>query len=94
VRIAVLEDGSAHANRTALLLRAAGHRVDVFSRGHAFLQDLRRETYQLIMLGRESAEVSGEEVLRTVRGPLALSTPILFLKRDAGADSACAREFV
>jgi DNA-binding response OmpR family regulator len=94
VRIAVLEDGSVHSSRAASLLRAAGHQVDVFSRGRAFLRDLRRETYQLIMLGRHSADVSGDEVLRTIRGPLALATPVLFLKPAAGADCAWAREFV
>jgi two-component system, OmpR family, response regulator RegX3 len=93
MRIALLEDDHEQAERAASLLQAAGHQINVFDRGRNLLRQLNGESYDLIMLDWEIPDVSGYEVLRTIRGPLKLSTPVLFLThRDAEDDVVQALE--
>jgi DNA-binding response OmpR family regulator len=93
LRIALLEDDIEQAERAASLLRAVGHQVNVFDRGRVLIKDLNAESYDLIMLDWEIPDVSGYEVLRAIRGPLALHTPVLFLThRDAEEDIVQALE--
>jgi two-component system, OmpR family, response regulator RegX3 len=93
MRIALLEDESEQADRAASLLKNAGHQVHVFGLGRALLRQLRSESFELIMLDWEIPDVSGVVVLRTIRGQMALRTPILFLThRDAEADVVDALE--
>jgi DNA-binding response OmpR family regulator len=93
LRIALLEDDIEQAERAASLLSDAGHQVNVFDRGKVLLKQLHGESYDLILLDWEIPDVSGYDVLRTIRGPLALQTPILFLtQRDAEEDVVQALE--
>jgi two-component system response regulator RegX3 len=93
LRIALLEDEIEQAERAASLLNSAGHQVNVFDLGRVLLKQLNSESYDLIMLDWEMPDVSGYEVLRTIRGRLALQTPILFLThRDAEEDVVRALE--
>lgn len=93
MRIALLEDECEHAERTMMLLRSAGHEVDAFRRGAALIRQLRGEPYDLIMLDWEIPDLSGFEVLETIRGPLAIAAPVVFLThRDAEADVVRALE--
>src|SRR5882724_6744477 len=93
LRIALLEDEIEQAERAAALLHAAGHHVTVFDRGRALIKQLNSESYDLILLDWEIPDVSGLEVLRAIRGPLALATPVLFLThRDAEEDVVQALE--
>lgn len=93
MRIALLEDELEHAERTTTLLRNAGHQVDAFRRGTALLKQLRGESYDLIVLDWEIPDLSGFEVLETIRGQLAIGAPVVFLThRDAEADVVRALE--
>jgi len=93
MRIALLEDDKEQAERTALLLHDAGHHVKVFSRGRLLLKQLNNETYDLVMLDWEMPDVSGYEVLQTIRRQLTLRTPVVFLThRDAEEDVVQALE--
>ena len=87
MRIALLEDDTEQAERTAALLHGAGHQVSVFGRGRLLLRQLSNETYDLIMLDWEIPDVSGYEVLQRIRGQPTPQTPILFLThRDTEED--------
>jgi len=93
MRIAFLEDDVHEADRFATLLRGAGHDVHVFGRGRGLLGDLRSESYELIVLDWELPDLSGYDVLKSIRGPLAIGTPVLFLThRDSEADVVQALE--
>jgi DNA-binding response OmpR family regulator len=93
LRIALLEDDIEQAERAASLLSGAGHQVNVFDRGRVLLRQLNGESYDLILLDWEIPDVSGYDVLRTIRSQLALQTPILFLThRDAEEDVVQALE--
>jgi DNA-binding response OmpR family regulator len=87
LRIALLEDDGEQAEHTAALLRGVGHHVNVFSRGRALLRQLNSETYDLIMLDWEIPDLSGYDVLLSIRQQQALRVPVLFLtQRDDEAD--------
>ncbi|MFT3904796.1 MAG: response regulator transcription factor [Steroidobacteraceae bacterium] len=87
MRIAFLEDELEQAERIAALLQDAGHRVHTYRRGGALLNDLRNETYELIILDWEVPDTSGYDVVRTIRGNMNLQTPVLFLThRDSESD--------
>lgn len=93
MRIALLEDEVEHAERTTLLLRNAGHQVEAFRRGTALIKELHGEPYDLIMLDWEIPDLSGLEVLETIRGQLAIGAPVVFLThRDDEADVVRALE--
>jgi len=93
MRVAFLEDDVTQAGRVAALLRAAGHDVHVFGRGDPLLRDLRSESYELIVLDWELPDLSGYDVLKTIRGRLGIRTPVLFLThRDSEADVVQALE--
>ena len=83
----MLEDDADQADRVAPLLRGAGHLVHVFSHGRALLSHLRTESHELVLLDWELPDLSGYEVLKTIRGPMGIRTPVLFLThRDTEAD--------
>ena len=82
-RIAVLDDEAEHADRVRALLQAAGHHVQVFSRGRSLLERLRTDTFDVIVLDWEVPDLSGFDVLRAIRTQLDMRTPILFLTHRA-----------
>jgi DNA-binding response OmpR family regulator len=87
LRIAYLDDDVEQGERIASLLQDAGHKVYVFTRGRALLGQLRCETYDLIVLDWEVPDVSGYDVLLTIRSQLRIPTPVLFLThRDSESD--------
>ena len=79
MRIAYLEDDADQTRRVVALLEAAGHAVYAFDRGRALLGNLGVESFDLIVLDWEVPDVSGYDVLRTLRDQLVTQTPILFL---------------
>jgi DNA-binding response OmpR family regulator len=93
MRIAFLEDDPDQADRILSLLQSAGHTAHRFQRGRALLSNLQGENYDLIMLDWEVPDVSGYEVLQSVRGRMNLRTPVLFLThRDTELDVVQALE--
>jgi len=93
MRIAYLEDDADQTARVVGLLQAAGHAVYAFDRGRALLGNLGVESFDLIVLDWEVPDVSGYDILRTVRSQLVTQTPILFLThRSAEKDVVDALE--
>ena len=87
LRIACLDDDVDQLERISSLLRDAGHKVYGFNRGRTMLNQLRCETYDLIVLDWEVPDVSGFDILLAIRAQLAVQTPVLFLThRDGESD--------
>jgi len=86
MRIAVLEDDADQAERVRQLLESADHVAHLFTRGKLLLADLARESYDLLIIDWEVPDMSGIEVLQTLRKQ-SMTTPILFLThRDSEHD--------
>lgn len=97
MRIAVLENETDQANFLRQTLSSEGHTCHTFSSGRVLLKEVRRQTFDLLILDWEVPDVSGNDVLRWVRESLSDRLPVLFITGhsretdissmlDAGAD--------
>jgi DNA-binding response OmpR family regulator len=91
MRIALLEDDPDHGAQLQALLEGGGHHVHLFTRGRPLLNRLAHESFDVIVLDWMIPDVSGYDVLRTIRSQTVSDTPVLFLThRDAEADVVAA----
>jgi DNA-binding response OmpR family regulator len=79
MRIAVLDDDPAQADLVCETLSAAGHICHAYAEGRALVRQLRRQTFDLLVLDWNVPDMSGEEVLRWVRESLSERLPVLFM---------------
>src|SRR5512138_2613192 len=77
-RIAVLEDDPSQAKLVQHWIESQGYICRLFDRGQDILRALLRDTYDLAVLDWRVPDLSGEEVLRTVRKSLREPLPVLF----------------
>lgn len=93
MRIALLEDDPDQAAQLQSLLERAGHTVHLFLRGRPLLNNLAHESYDVIVLDWVVPDLSGYDVLRTIRSQTVPHTPVLFLtNRDSETDVVQALE--
>ena len=79
-RVLVVEDDSGIAALVAYQLTRAGYRVETAAGGAAGLEAIHRDIPDLVVLDRMLPEISGDEVLRTIRGdPVMRSIAVLVL---------------
>ena len=87
MRIAFLEDDPAQAEMIKSWLSSAEHSCRHFTKASLFLKEIRRESYDLLILDWELPESSGIEVLRRVREQSDWRVPVLFItNRDSEDD--------
>ncbi len=79
MRIAILDDDESQVELITLLLERAGFTCHGFSEGRALLRQLRRESYDLLVLDWAVPDISGTEVLAWVRNNLPQPIPVLFV---------------
>jgi len=77
-RIAVLEDDASQAKLVEHWIASQGYICRTFARGKDVLQALLHDTYDLAVLDWRVPDLSGEEVLRTLRKSLREPLPVLF----------------
>lgn len=84
VRVALLEDSPEEAMAVKELLLA--HRMDVShqSRADTFLEMLRRDSFDVLVLDWNVPGMTGYEVLRRVRDELGLSVPVVMVTARGG----------
>ena len=87
LRIAILEDDPDQLALLSRWLIDAGHHVHGYLRGNDVLKSAARESFDLFMLDWEVPDISGVDVLRSIRANLSKSVPILFVTvRDTEED--------
>jgi DNA-binding response OmpR family regulator len=79
MRIAVLDDDQAQAELVCQTLSAAGHICHAYGQGRELVRQLRRQTFDLLVLDWNVPDMSGEDVLRWVRESLSERLPVLFM---------------
>ena len=84
MRIAVLDDDPAQTAFVHETMSAAGHVCHTFSEGRALVQQLHRQTFDLLILDWLVPDLSGEEVLRWVRSKLSERVPVIFMTSRGG----------
>jgi DNA-binding response OmpR family regulator len=79
MRIAILEDDPALAQRLVSVLEPNDHIVHHFSTGKSLIAQLKRETFDLLILDWNLPDITGVEVLEWAREHLEGRTPVLFV---------------
>ncbi|MBA3979124.1 MAG: DNA-binding response regulator [Alcanivorax sp.] len=77
MRIAYLEDDTAQADLVQHMLAEAGHSCMHCTNGREFMVQMRRETFDLLLLDWEVPDMSGREVLSELRAS-GNAVPVLF----------------
>ncbi|WP_404992272.1 response regulator transcription factor [Cupriavidus pauculus] len=90
LRIAALEDDSAHAALIRDVVTGAGHECLTFADGRRLLLTLRRITFDLLLLTWDVPQISGTEVLGWVRAHLDPRIPVMFVSDRCGEDDVVA----
>lgn len=86
MKIAVLDDDPAHNELIAGVLARAGHEAVLYERPDAALRDLRRQTFDLLLLDWNLPGLSGIEVLEQLRQAPAPPPVLLITSRAEEAD--------
>lgn len=79
MRIALLEDDQDQANLFMEWLRAGGHTCDHFDAGKPFIRNIKRDSYDLLILDWIVPDMDGYEVLGWVRENFDWRIPVVFV---------------
>jgi len=79
MRIAVLDDDRLLLEMMERVIQEMGNTCQLYETGQACLQDLRRETFDMLIVDWELPDTNGPEVIRWARQHLDASLPILFI---------------
>ena len=90
MRIAVLDDDRSQTDLVAQVLSAAGHACHGFQSGKEMLNQLRRESYDMLIIDWQVPDLSGADVLRWAREKLSPNLPVLFMTSRSGEDDIVA----
>jgi DNA-binding response OmpR family regulator len=90
MRIAVLDDDQSQTDVVCQVLTAAGHTCEAFRSGKALFLQLRRESFDMLIIDWQAPNANGEEVLTWARERLSPTFPVLFLTHRAGEDDIVA----
>ena len=87
MRIALLEDETEQAQHIQSILSESGHHCDSFPTGQNFLCAVLHRSYDLLILDWQIPDMTGIDVLESVRAQLNWPIPVVFLtQRDSEAD--------
>ena len=90
MRIAVLDDDTNLLELVSTILNSAGHSVHPFNSGKDMLHNLRRDSYDMLILDWQVPDLNGTEVMHWVREKLPANLPILFMTSRSGEDDIVA----
>jgi DNA-binding response OmpR family regulator len=90
MRIAVLDNDRSQAELISQVLGSAGHVCHTFANGKDVLAQLRKESYDMLILDWQVADMGGSEVLKRARERLPETAPVMFLTSASGEDDIVA----
>jgi len=90
MRIAVLDNDPSQSDLVCQVLTSSGHVCHPFQNGKEILNQLRRESYDMLILDWQVPDLSGPEVLHWVRDKLPPAIPVMFLTSRSGEDDIVA----
>lgn len=90
MRIAVLDDDISQTDLVCQVLTSAGHSCHPFQSGKDMLNQLRRDSYDMLIIDWQVPDLSGAEVLRWARDKLPDTLPVMFMTGRSGEDDIVA----
>lgn len=84
MRVAAVDDDLIQLDLTKCTLRAMNHHCHTFTEGAALMNELRRESFDLLLLDWELPDISGPDIVRWVRSNVKENVPILFVTNRRG----------
>jgi DNA-binding response OmpR family regulator len=90
MRIAVLDDDRTQTDLVCQVLTTASHACYPFQSGKEMLNQLRRESFDMLIIDWQVPDLSGADVLRWAREKLPAVLPVLFMTSRSGEDDIVA----
>jgi DNA-binding response OmpR family regulator len=90
MRIAVLDNDRSQTELICQVLSSAGHSCHLFDNGKDMLNQLRRESYDMLILHWQTGDLGSAEIVRWARERLSPNLPILFITSRSCEDDIVA----
>jgi DNA-binding response OmpR family regulator len=90
MRIAVLDNDRSQADLICQVLTSAGHVCQSFDSAKDLLGQLRKDSFDMLVLDWQVADMNGTEVLRRAKEKLPSTTPMMFLTTSSAEDDIVA----
>lgn len=90
MRIAVFDDDRSQIDLICHVLESAGHACHPFDNGKEILAQLRKESYDMLIIHWQTPNASGIEVLNWARERLPANLPVLLVTNQSGEDDIVA----
>ena len=90
MRIAVLDNDRIQADLICQVLTSAGHACQTFDNGKEMLNNLRKDSIDMLILDWQVVDIGGAEVLRRAREKLTATTPMMFITSSSAEDDIVA----
>ncbi|MBE9054125.1 response regulator [Nostocales cyanobacterium LEGE 11386] len=77
--ILVCDDSSDNTELIQMILEQEGYRIDIAHRGKEAINQIRNNSYDLLILNIIMRDITGHDVIHYIRQDLQLDIPVLFL---------------
>ena len=86
MRIAVLDNDRSQADLICQVLASAGHTCQTFGNGKDLLAYLRKDSFDMLVLDWQVADMTGSELMRRAKEKMAAPTPVMFITTSSAED--------
>lgn len=90
MRIAVLDNDRSQADLVCQVLSSAGHTCQTFDSGKEMLAQLRKDSFDMLILDWQLGDMDGADVLRRAKEKLSATTPMMFITSSSAEDDIVA----
>ena len=86
MRIAVLDNDRSQADIICQVLSSAGHTCHTYDSGKEMLANLRKDSFDMLILDWQVADLGGAEVLKRAKEKMSAATPMMFITNSSAED--------
>ena len=90
MRIAVLDNDRSQADLICQVLTSAGHTCQTYDSGKDMLANLRKDSFDMLILDWQVSDLPGAEVLRRAKEKMSATTPMMFITNSSAEDDIVA----
>lgn len=90
MRIVVLDNDRSQSELICQVLTSAGHVCHGYTTGKELLGQLRKDSYDMLIMEWQVADMAGADVVRRAREKMPANAPVLFMTNSSGEDDIVA----